>query len=189
MELQIAKILSEEKTLILACIKEDRVAQEKLYKNYYQALITICLRYTHNEQDAVHILNQSFLKIFQHIHTYNPELASLYTWMQTIVVRTALDWLRANQKWNNNEMNFDDDNDISVSPSIYGKLNGNDILKIIQQLPPTTQTVFNMYVFEGFTHAEIAKQLNIREGTSKWHVSDARNKIKQILKTWDINNV
>lgn len=185
MDLQTAEILSEEESLISACKKEDRIAQERLYKKYYHALMTICLRYTRDEQDAVYILNQGFLKIFQHIHTYNAQLASLYTWMQTIVVRTALDWIKANQKWNNHKTELNDDNsDSAVNPSIYSKLDSNDILKIIQQLPPTTRTVFNMYVFEGFTHAEIGKQLNISDGTSKWHVSDARNKIKQILKTW-----
>ncbi len=184
MGLQTTKILPEEEELLLACKKEDRVAQERLYKKYYHALITICLRYTCDEQDAVHILNQSFLKIFQHIHTYNSELASLYTWMQTIVVRTTLDWIKSNQKWNTNKIELNDD-DSAVDPSVYSKLDGNDILKIIKQLPSTTQTVFNMYVFDGFTHAEIAKQLNISDGTSKWHVSNARNKIKQILKTWN----
>lgn len=158
--MQTAEILQEEESLVLACRKEDRIAQEKLYKKYYHALMTICLRYTRDQQDAVYILNQSFLKIFQSIHTYNAELASLYTWMQTITVRTALDWIKSNQKWNNHKMELNDDIDNVVDPSIYSKLEGNDILKLIQQLPPTTQTVFNMYVFEGFTHAEIAKQLN-----------------------------
>jgi RNA polymerase sigma factor (sigma-70 family) len=63
------------------------------------------------------------------------------------------------------------------------KFNTDDIMKCINKLPDASKMVLNLYVFDGLTHKEIGKQLSISEGTSKWHLSNARNLLKQIMKT------
>ena len=80
--------------IIRGCKQNDRKAQEALYKAYYKAMVTICLRYTKDEEDAVEVLNNGFLKVFQNIQRYDPAQASLYTWIRTIVVNSCLDFIR-----------------------------------------------------------------------------------------------
>ena len=64
-------------------------------------------------------------------------------------------------------------------PEAFNRLSGKEIQELIAQLPAATATVFNLYVYEGYTHKQIAELLNISDGTSKWHVSEA----KKLLKT------
>ena len=84
--------------IIAGCIKGERKAQEQLYKNYYEAMVSLCMRYTKNEQDAVEVLNSGFLKVFINIHRYEPGKASLYTWIRTIVINSSLDFLKLKEK-------------------------------------------------------------------------------------------
>ena len=77
--------------IIRGCKEGDRKAQEKLYRNYYRAMITICLRYTKNEEDAVEVLNNGFLKVFRNIKLYESLQASLYTWIRIIIINSCLD--------------------------------------------------------------------------------------------------
>ena len=84
--------------IIAGCIKGDRKAQELLYRNYYKAMMNICLRYTGNDDSAMEVLNTGLLKVFRNIDRYNSAQGSLYTWIRTIVVNSCLDHIRSQQK-------------------------------------------------------------------------------------------
>jgi RNA polymerase sigma factor (sigma-70 family) len=167
--------------IIDGCRNDDRMSQEKLYRNYYRAMMTLCLRYTKNEQDALEVLNTGFLKIFRSIRQFDPNKASLYTWMRTIIINSCIDFIKSRQ------VKFESVEEVhaaetAVSPEIISKLRSDELLQLIRQLPPATQAVFNLYVQEGYQHKEIAGMLGISEGTSKWHLSDARKTLKRLLK-------
>ena len=143
-------------------------------------MMNFCLRYTKNEMDAMEVLNSGFYKVFKNIHQYDPDKASLYTWIRTIIINNCLDFIRVKEK-NIKAEELDKAEEIELEPEIISKMKSVDLLEMIRQLPTATQTVFNLYVIEGYTHKEIGQMVGISEGTSKWHLSEARKILKQLI--------
>ncbi|MFT3907787.1 MAG: sigma-70 family RNA polymerase sigma factor [Ferruginibacter sp.] len=175
--------MSEE--IIKGCIKGERKAQEQLYKDYYEAMASLCMRYTKNEQDAVEVLNNGFLKVFINIHRYEPGKASLYTWIRTIVVNSCLDFLKLKEKKTTHDELIEAEV-VHIDAEAINKMKTTELLYFIRQLPAATKAVFNLYVMEGYNHKEIAQVLGISEGTSKWHLSEARKNLKQMIRLQEV---
>jgi RNA polymerase sigma factor (sigma-70 family) len=167
--------------LLKGCIRGDRKAQERLYKDYYAAMMGICLRYTKNEQDALEVLNNGFLKVFKNIQRYEAAQASLYTWIRTIVINSCLDFIRSQQRVIKTEELAEAGTVNTMEADALSKLKAADLLQLVRQLPPATQAVFNLYVVEGYNHREIGELLGISEGTSKWHLSEGRKSLQKML--------
>jgi RNA polymerase sigma factor (sigma-70 family) len=166
--------------IISGCKNKDRRAQELLYRNFYRAMMTICVRYTQNEADAIEVLNTGFYKVYENIHTYDARKATLYTWIRTIVINSCLNFVKArNAKsvWKE----LDQAASVHLPPDVFAKMSSAEILRLVRQLPPATQAVFNLYVMEGFSHKEIAQMLGISDGTSKWHLSEARRTLQNLI--------
>lgn len=166
--------------IIDGCRKNDRKAQELLYKSYYKALMSLCLRYTKNEADAMEVLNSGFYKVYKNIHNYSISKGAFYTWARTIVINTCLDFIQVRSRqpqWKEMEQA----SGIDLPPDVLAKLSAAGILALIRQLPPATQAVFNLYTMEGYSHKEIGTLLHTSEGTSKWHLSEARKLLKQMI--------
>jgi RNA polymerase sigma-70 factor (ECF subfamily) len=168
--------------MINGCINNDRRAQEKLYKHFYGSMTALCLRYTRNEEDAIEVLHNGFLKVFKNIATYNNSKGSLYTWVRTIIVHTAIDFIRQREKFFT-KIELDQTEEPHVESDAVHRMSATELLKLVQKLPSATQAVFNLYVIDGYTHKEIGKLLEISEGTSKWHLSQARKLLQQLLQT------
>lgn len=143
-------------------------------------MITICLRYTKNDDDAVEVLNNAFLKLFRNIQRYDSAKAGLYTWIRTIVVHSCIDFIKQKQRLEKTT-ELTDDLEIHLEPDVIGKMKTSDLLEEVRKLSPATGAVFNLYVIEGYNHKEIAQLLNISEGTSKWHLSEARKNLQHYL--------
>jgi RNA polymerase sigma-70 factor (ECF subfamily) len=172
-----------DKNLLEGCIKNDRRAQELFYKQFYGPMVSLCLRYTRNEEDALEVLHNGFLKVFKHLGTYDAAKASLYTWIKTIMVNSAIDFIRARQKFKN-QVELKENHDTgSTDNEAIQRMSSAEVLQLVQKLPMATQTVFNLYVIEGYNHREIGDILGISDGTSKWHLSEARRQLKQLLLT------
>ncbi|MBC7851173.1 MAG: RNA polymerase sigma factor [Chitinophagaceae bacterium] len=170
--------------LINGCIKDDRKAQEQLYKRFYGPMTSICLRYTRNEEDAIEVLHNAFLKVYKKIGTYDTGKASLYTWIRKIVVNTAIDFIRQRNRFSVVELEKAEDP--RIDEDAIQRLSTQELLRLVQQLSPATQTVFNLYVVEGYNHREIAKLVGISEGTSKWHLSEARRQLQILLQSLQV---
>ncbi len=168
------------RTLVEGCKKNDRKAQALLYKNFYVAMSTLCTRYIDNQQDAMQVLNDGFLKVFKNIDAYDPFKGSLYTWIRKIIINTALDFLKKQHIEYASNLSDIEDEPFIVNSAVQ-KIDADELLVKIKQLPAATQLVFNLFTAEGFSHSEIAEMLGISEGTSKWHVSDARKQLKQLI--------
>jgi RNA polymerase sigma-70 factor, ECF subfamily len=158
---------------IQGCLKGNRQSQNKLYEWFAPKMFLLCLRYAKNKEEAEEILQEGFLKVFAFIHQFKFS-GSFEGWMRKIMVNCAL------QKYRN-KTNLHPVINIEVAPvepagneDIISKLGAKELLKMVQQLPPAYRMVFNLYVFEGLKHKEIAEQLGIAEGTSKSNLSDAR---------------
>ncbi len=168
--------------LIKLCASNDSDAQKQLFIIYYSKLMTICLRYTDNQDDAKDVLNESFLKIFQNIQSFNHQ-GSFEGWLKRIVSNTAIDFVRTNYKHKNTQSihAFQDISSDFGYVDALSNLAEKDLLTLIQQLPPMTRSVFNLAVFENMSHKEIAQILGMKEGTSMWHLNNARNILKRQL--------
>ena len=164
-------------------MKNDRKAQELLYKQFYGSMMTICMRYTRQEEDALEVLHNGFLKVFKHLSSYDAAKASLYTWIKTIMVNSAIDFIRSRQKFKNQVELKETHEAGSIDNEAIQRMGSTELLKLIQKLPTATQTVFNLYIIEGYNHREIGDILGISDGTSKWHLSEARRLLKQLLQT------
>ncbi len=160
--------------------KNDRKAQELLYKRFYVSMGSLCARYVSNQEDAMQVLNDGFLKMFTNIKSYDAGKASFYTWVRKIIINTAIGFLRKSPLAYTSDLS-DMKEEISIENHIIEKINADELLNLIRQLPAATQLVFNLYTVDGFNHREIGEMLGIREGTSKWHVSEARKKLKQSI--------
>lgn len=165
----------------------DKQAQYALYKLSYSLLMGICARYVKNFDDAMALLNEGFLKILLHADKRKshvpPEL-----WMRRIMINTVIDDFRKNKNYHEQTQlkDFSDhqsanyaqhftDNDYNKEIS-QDELNG-----MLQKLPEVTGKVFNLFAIDGYSHKEIADLLKISEGTSKWHVNNARTLLKQMI--------
>lgn len=168
--------------LINGCINNDRKAQERLYKQYYVSMMSICVRYTHNEEDAIEVLHNGFLKVFKNIERFDSCKAGLYTWIRSIMVHSAIDFVRQYAK-HSKTVEMDYANEPYIDNEAISKLNTEEILRLVRKLPPASQTVFNLYIMEGYTHKEIGQMIGISEGTSKWHLSEARRLLQKNLVT------
>jgi RNA polymerase sigma-70 factor (ECF subfamily) len=143
-------------------------------------MMGLCLRYTKNDMEALEALNAGFYKVYKHIESYRPEKGTLYTWIRTIIINSCLDLIRIRQQ-GPGPGELDQAASIHVPPEVISKMSAAEILELTRQLPPATQAVFNLYVIEGYNHKEIAELAGISEGTSKWHLSEARKKLQKMI--------
>ena len=126
------------------------------------------------------IMQDGFLKVFRNISQYDTSKAVLYTWIRTIVINSCLDITRSKENIIQT-MDLSTATETEIPPGIISKLSAAHLLEMIRILPAATQAVFNLFAMEGYSHKEIAALLKISEGTSKWHVSDARKKLQTMI--------
>jgi len=171
-----------EQEIIAGCRKKDRSIQEHLYKMYYSMFLKVCARYARNMQDAEQLLNDGFLKVFTQIDFFR-NAGSFAGWMQRIMVNTCLDYLRGTSLKEEIAMHVNsipaEESNLSVGNEALENMDFRELVQVIQSLPAMTRVVFNMFVFEGYNHKEISEQLEISEGTSHWHVHQARNLLQK----------
>ena len=164
--------------IVSGCAANDRRAQEALYRYYFPEMLRMCRRYTRDEDTAIEIANNGFLRIFKKIHLFEHK-GSLEGWIRRLVYRCMADYYRQNARY----LHFLvlEDHDHSVPERGLESFYEEDILRAVRTLPPTSQEVFRLYAIEGFNHAEIAETLKMSEGTSKWHLSTARQKLRELI--------
>ncbi len=179
---------SKIREILEGCKKNDRKYQELLYKQYFGFAMSHCLRYSNSREEALEILNDSFLKVFNKINTYDFE-RPFGTWLKRIVVNTAIDTYRSQNK---HYFHYEIDTALGLSSrdiSPADNLAFEDLLKLVHRLPKNYLTNFNLYVIDGFTHEEISNMLGISVGTSKSNVSRAREMLRGMLESSDKLNV
>ncbi|TSD67508.1 RNA polymerase sigma factor [Inquilinus sp. KBS0705] len=170
-----------EDEIVSNCKKGSLKHQELLYKQFYGYAMGISMRYSLNSDDAIEVVNDAFIKVFNNINTYNTD-KPFRAWLRTIIVNTAIDRRRKEIK---HQANTDLDTAIGVgsSASVIGSLNAQDILKLMKKLPEIQLTIFNMYEIDGYNHDEIGKILNLPASSSRVYLSRAKDKLRQLITT------
>jgi RNA polymerase sigma factor (sigma-70 family) len=173
----------DEQSLVKACLRKERRAQELLYKRYYGRMMGVCLRYARDRDEASSMLNHGFFKVFETLERFDPEKGRLDGWIYRIVMHAAIDHYRAVLRQASVAGEPDDllTSRQDEAESALDRLSAQEILGLVQQLSPAYRTVFNLYAIEGMSHHEIAELLGISEGTSKSNLAKARRNLQQLL--------
>ena len=167
--------------LIQLCINGERQSQSQLYELLAPKMFVVCLRYSRNREEAEETLQEGFMKVFENIKQFK-FAGSFEGWVRKIMVNCAFQKFR-----NKSQMHalVSVENSPGIEPAdnevITSNLGSKELLRMVQQLPPAYRMVFNLYVFEGMKHREIAEYLGISEGTSKSNLSDARTILQKAV--------
>lgn len=178
----------DNQTLIQKCLKHDRTAQRLLFERYKGKVMSICMRYAHQPADSEDILQEAFVQVFKKLGQLSQPPA-LSSWIGKIAVRTAINYYRKNAKYREMvDMKTSIEEQYMMTGEdeqlIEGKFAHDHLLDMIQSLPMGAKLVFNMYVLEGYSHKEVAKELNISELTSRVQLNKARKLLRERLRMY-----
>lgn len=166
--------------ILNACRAGNRAGQKKLYQLFFSYGMSVALRYSGNRVEAEEILNTSFFKVFKKIDQYDSDY-EFKKWFRQILINTSIDYHRKFKKFETYSLPESDLIKAEVTNGLENLLY-EDLLKIIQKLPPSYRLVFNLHAIDGFKHHEIADQLNINVGTSKSNFFKARKLLQAYIK-------
>lgn len=160
--------------LIHDCKKNDIKAQEQLYRQYAPKMFSVCLKYSRNYAEAQDNLQDGFLLVFDKINSFEFK-GSFDGWIKRVIVNHVL------QQYKNKSFLSPIDEDIAeeVEVEIEDGISMDFLMKIIQELPDRYRLVFNLSIFENYSHQEISDSLGISVGTSKSNLSRAKMILKE----------
>ncbi len=166
-------------TIIEQCKQGNSGAQRQLISMHLGYAKKLVSRFLHIQEEQEEVINDGFLKIFTHLDKHDTS-KSFKAWIRTIFVNSAIDYFHKYNKFSHTT-DVEEIDVVDLSHDVMSKLSADDILKLVQQLPPMYRLVFTLFVIEGYTHREIAEMLNIKEGTSKSNLQDARRKLQKMI--------
>ena len=182
-----SNLLSAEelKLTIQGCVLNDRLSQKKIYTSFYNYAMSICSIYTTSYEDSVEIINDGFLKIFKELYRYKPAYAdhilSFKGWLRKIMLYTAIDHFRKNQKYRFTKELDNEAAGLSTGQDPLDRISHNELVRSLQKLTPGYRIIFNLFIIENFSHEEISKQLGISIGTSKSNLARGKKQLQKIL--------
>ena len=172
--------------LIAGCVENDRRSQEEMYRRHFNLALRIVKRYTNDQETQMHIVNEGFMRVFTKISNYKGT-GSFEGWLGKLVFHEVSNHFRKKQS-NFKFIEVDDKHDRSIGNDGLDSLEYQDLHAEVKALPEASRNVFMLFAIEGYSHKEIGIKLNISEGTSKWHVSNARSILKKRLKKKDLGD-
>ena len=168
-----------EAELIQGCLENDRKSQELLYKQYFHKMMSMCMKYTRDEDKAMLILNDGFLKVFQKIGSFRHE-GSFEGWVRRLIYHTLADFYKKEKSYIR-FIQIEEADQQSTPATQSDSLEFEELILLLDRIPYRSAEVFKLYAIEGFSHLEIGEKMQISVGTSKWHLSNAREKLRSIL--------
>ncbi|RKR82612.1 RNA polymerase sigma-70 factor (ECF subfamily) [Mucilaginibacter gracilis] len=168
-----------EDDLIRQCKNGDIKPLEMLYKRFYGYAMGIGLRYCANRDDALEVVNDGFIKLFNSLNSYDPD-KPFKAWLRRIIVNTAIDKNRREKKhlWNDD---LELANQISTQATAIEQLNARDILNMLNKLPDLHRVVFNLYEIDGYSHDDIAALLAISASSSRVYLSRGKERLRELI--------
>ena len=165
--------------LVKGCARGDRRSQEILYKRYFSFAMSVCIRYTHDENEAMEIVNDSYMKVLEGLSEYDSS-RPFKPWYGKVLVNTAIDNYRKNLKYNDylsiNTINETEDRE----PEIEAELSVNDILTLFRYLPGNYKITFNLFEIEGYSHEEIGQMMGVTASTSRSNLARAKKMLREL---------
>ncbi|MDO1451116.1 RNA polymerase sigma factor [Rhodocytophaga aerolata] len=170
------KPLPTEQELIGLLQAKEKKGFDLLYHLYSNALYTIAFKIVHSQQLAEDVLQDSFIKIWKNIHTYDASKGSLFTFILNITRNTAIDKTRSlyyqkqRQGLKCTILLFDR---VDQKHCFYQQVDYIGITKYIDALAPQYKHLIEYVYLKGYTHQEAAKALEIPLGTAKSRLKSA----------------
>lgn len=177
-----------EAELVAQCLAGDAKAQHELYHRFAPRMMSVCLRYAENREEAEDFLQDGFIKVFMKLSSFKFE-GSLEGWMRRVLVNNMLDAMRRKNQMPGMDVLDARFNDPPSSALPTDALQAKELMNLIASLPVGYRTIFNMYVLDGFSHKEIADKLKIAESTSKSQLSRARDYLQKRIKSTGIKKI
>ena len=174
-----------EKEIINGCLSGKEKYFKILYEQYYGKMLNVCKRYARNHEEAKDVLQEGFIKVFKNLDKYDYK-GSLEGWIRRIVVNNAINQYKQDTK--SLTKYFDHEDLVNYSPTALEdeiesiQIEPEQLLELVQELPPAYKVVFNLFVMEGYSHKAIAEMLHINEGTSRSNLAKARLKLQEKIK-------
>lgn len=172
-----------DESLIASIVKNDRKVVLALYHETFSVLMSVAVRYKNNEEDQMTIVNNSFMKIITKIETYKVG-SSFFSWAKRIAQNEVIDDFRKEKRYKE-LFNFESEEEQvgqeTIDNEIDAKIEAEELERMLHHLPPATKLVFNMYAIDGYSTKEIQQELEIKYETVKWHIKEARKKLRAIL--------
>ena len=166
--------------LVIGCVKGDQGAQKALYQQFARKMMSVCMRYANNRDQAQDMLQDGFVKVFQKIDHFRGD-GPLGGWIARTMVNTALDHIRRNKPYDHSLDLTEAEHLHQVDEQVVSSMTTDELMALIQALPTGYRTVFNLFVIEGYAHKEIADMLGISENTSKSQFMKARAYLRKLL--------
>ncbi|RYE26373.1 MAG: sigma-70 family RNA polymerase sigma factor [Sphingobacteriaceae bacterium] len=174
-----------EQELVLQCKRGNLKHQEMLYKQFYGYAMGIGLRYSANRDDALEVVNDAFIKVFNTIKSFDEKLP-FKPWLRKVIVNTAIDLRRKNLR-HLAEADLDEAVFVVTPALAVSNLNANDILTMLNLLPEMNRLVFNLYEIDGYNHEEIGTMLNIAASSSRVYLGRAKERLRKIILQQEAN--
>lgn len=173
--------------LLTLSAKGDRKAQHTLYKQAFSLLMGVCSRYSFDRDEAMALLNQGFLKMLMYAEK-RKEHVPVEAWMRRVMINTIIDIYRQNKQYREHTRLVDYSDQVNVNAhessveiEMPDSIQSETLNRMLAKLPEMTGKVFNLFAIDGYSHKEIAELLQMSEGTSKWHVNNARTLLKAMI--------
>jgi RNA polymerase sigma factor (sigma-70 family) len=168
--------------LITGCLERNRRCQQGIYDIFASSMMVVCLRYSKSREEAEEIMQDAFIRMYRNLGQFK-FMGSFEGWLRRIVVNCALQRYRGKYSGTQFVSLTDDFHQLPFVSGTEDRMDEKRLIQLIQILPPAYRMVFNLYVFDGYKHREIAGMLGITEGTSKSNLFDARRILKRYLTT------
>ncbi|MRR22441.1 sigma-70 family RNA polymerase sigma factor [bacterium] len=165
--------------LVKGCAGGDRRSQEILYRRYFSFAMSVCIRYTHDENEAMEIVNDSFMKVMEGLSDYDSS-RPFKPWYGKVLVNTAIDNYRKNLKHNDYLSISTITESEEQEPDIEAELSVNDILALYSHLPGNYKITFNLFEIEGYSHEEIGRMLGVTASTSRSNLARAKKMLREL---------
>lgn len=168
-----------EKQLIEQCMKENRRAQQEVFRRYAGKMFTVCRRYARHRLEAEDLLQEAFIKVFDKMHTFKHQ-GSFEGWIRRIAVNISLKNYQK-KSFQNEQIGLESYQEGAADPTVFAHLGEEELLRLIEDLPQGYRVVFNLYAIEGYSHKEIAEALGIGESTSRSQLMKARKMLQGMV--------
>jgi RNA polymerase sigma-70 factor (ECF subfamily) len=165
--------------LVKGCAGGDKRSQEILYKRYFSFAMSICIRYTRDENEAMEIVNDSYMKVLESLSDYDSS-RPFKPWFGKVLVNTAIDNYRKNLKRNDNLSINAVTEAGEQEPDIEAELSVNDILELYRHLPENYKLTFNLFEIEGYSHEEIGRMMGVTASTSRSNLARAKKMLREL---------
>ncbi|MBS1569623.1 MAG: sigma-70 family RNA polymerase sigma factor [Bacteroidetes bacterium] len=166
--------------MVAGCLKGEPIAQKALYQAYARKMMSLCMRYAPDREQAQDILQDGFVKVFQKIGNFRGD-GPLGGWIARTMVNTALDQIRRNKPFEHSLDLTEAEHLHAVDEQAVSSMSADELMGLVQALPTGYRTVFNLFAIEGYPHKDIAEMLGISENTSKSQFMKARAFLRKLL--------